>query len=152
MNLNMKNVDFGVKVYKGTVSPINNSNNTEIEIYDENNFNIKIEGKNYNILSKQLIEKIKGFIGDNLNTLIEYSKLESNSFLDDYAYDGGVSRSIEVKWGQLLINIDGQVKGNIGSFAEKFIDYLKDLIIKEGSVATEEVITNTSSINSVETK
>lgn len=136
--LNMQNTDFGVKVYSGVVS--NNSKNIEIEIYDENNFDIKIEDKRFEVLSKQLINKIRDFIRDNLTSLIECSKRETNSYLENNAYNGGVARTITVKWGLLLINIDGQVKGNIGEFTNDFISHLKELLIKEGNKSTEDVI------------
>lgn len=137
-NLNMQNTDFGVKVYSGSVS--NNSKNTEIEIYNENNFDIKIEDKRFEVLSKQLINEIRDFIRDNLTSLIECSKRETNSYLDNNAYDGGGTRNITVKWGRLLINIDGQVNGDIGEFTNDFINHLKELIIKEGNKSTDDVI------------
>ena len=137
-NLNMQNTDFGVRVYSGSVS--NNSKKIEIEIYDENHFDIKIEDKRFESLSKQLINKIKDFIRDNLTSLIECSKRETNSYLDNNAYDGGIARNITVKWGRLLINIDGQVNGNIGEFTNDFINHLKELIIKEGNKSTDDVI------------
>ena len=138
LNLDMQNTDFGVKIYSGSVS--NNSKNTKIEIYDENNFDIKIEDKRFEVLSKQLINKIKKFVRDNLTSLIECSKRETNFYLDNNAYDGGLSRTIIVKWGRLLINIDGQVKGDIGEFANDFINHLIEVITKDGNKSTDDVI------------
>lgn len=131
--------DFYLKVYSGVVS-YNNSKNILIEIFDVNNFNINIEETKIEVISQQLYNKIKSFVRDNLNALIDCSIAETKYYLDRNMYDGGVSKNITVKWGGLLANVNGQVNGNIKTFVDDFIDHLKTLILNEGNKSTGDVI------------
>ncbi len=128
--------DFGLKVSSGAVlspeNPYYNVGRVEIEIFNVEKYSIQIEGKDYNIKSQEHFDKIKQFISDNLETLINYSKIQDRNYMNSHAYEGGVGSSIEVKYGQLIINIDGQVKGEIGDFCEQFIEQLKNIILNEG--------------------
>ena len=65
-----------------------------------------------------------------MNVLIDWSKKETRAFLDENAYEGGTSKTIIVKYGQLLITVDGQVQGDIGENVGLFINYLEELLIK----------------------
>lgn len=131
--------DFMIKLYRGAVIPINNPNfnngRVEIEIYNNKleeieGYKIKIEGKDYSIKSQNLLNKIENYVNDNLDTLINWSLQQSKSNLDKNAYDGGVGRSIRIKYGQLTIFVNGQVR-DIGKLCDKFIDGILTLIINE---------------------
>lgn len=133
--LKIQRCDFALIVNSGAVLPTTNPNynngRIKIEIFDINNNNIEIDGKKYNIKTQVLFNKIKAFINDNLNLLVDWSKKETNFYLDNNAYEGGKSKNIKVKYGQLLINVDGQVTGDLGKNVDEFINYLKELIMKE---------------------
>lgn len=129
-------VDFGLKIESGAVlppeNPYYNDGRIEMEIFNMENYSIQIEGNNYNIKNQNHFDKIKQFISDNLETLINYSKIQDRNYLNSHIYEGGFGTSIVIKYGQLIINIDGQVKGEIGDFCEQFIQQLKHIILYEG--------------------
>ena len=133
--LKIKRCDFALIVNSGSILPVlhpnYNNNRIKIEIYDIDNHSIEIDGTQYTIKTQILFNKIKSFIDENLDLLIEWSKRETNSFLDNNFYDGGKSSSIKIKYGQLFITIDGQVTGDLGKNIEEFINHLKKLILKE---------------------
>lgn len=133
--LKIQKCDFALIVNSGaalpTTHPNYNNGRIKIEIFDINNNNIEIDGKKYNIKTQVLFNKIKDFIRDNLNVLIDWSKKETNFYLNSNVYEDGNSKNIKVKYGQLLINVDGQITGNLGKNIDEFINCLKDLILKE---------------------
>ena len=140
--LKIQRCDFALIVNSGAVlsatNPNYNNGRIKIEIFDINNNNIEIDGKKYTIKTQVLFNKIKAFISDNLNVLVDWSKKETNFYLDNNAYEGGKSKNIKVKYGQLLINVDGQVTGDLGKNVDEFINYLKELIMKEADKADED--------------
>ncbi len=142
----MQRTDFALIINSGAVLPGSHSNynndRVKIEIYDINNHNIEIDGKKYIIKTQVLFNKIKSFIDNNIDLLIDWAKKETNYFLDNNAYDGGKSRNIKVKYGQLLINVNGQVSGKIGKNAEEFINEIKDLIISESILKDKDQVIN----------
>lgn len=127
--------DFYIKINKGSVLPMEHPNYNEgrisIKIYDIDNYSIKIEGQDYNIKTIELINKIKQFVNDNFEDLVNISKAEDNMFLDSKAYEGGVAKTIEIKLGQLLIKINGQVRGEVGEYVGEFIESLSSIIIND---------------------
>lgn len=138
-NQQLTMADFCIKVYSGAVLPPSHPNynyeRVKIEIFSMdfikiNNYSIQIDGKNYNINNQNLFNKIKKFVSDNIDVLISWSKKQTNSNLVNNAYDGGIARTIIIKYGQLIININGQVK-DIGNLCDEFINELKNLIINE---------------------
>lgn len=143
--------DFMLKLYRGAVVPKENPNfnkgRVEIEIYsslleDIEDCKIKINGKDYNIKSQNLLNKIKEFVTDNLDILINWSKHQNHYNLDCNAYDGGVARTIKVKYGQLTILVNGQVR-DIGQQCDEFIEKVVALILSESEKTDEDFIMNT---------
>lgn len=141
--------DFMIKLYRGAVIPMDNPNynnhRVEIALYssklDEiDGYKAQIEGKDYNIKSQNLLNKIKGLVNDNLDTLINWSLHQNRFNLDENAYEGGMGRSIRIKYGQLIIFVNGQVT-DIGELCDKFIDEIVSLIIDEGSKTDADYIT-----------
>ncbi|HJJ04561.1 MAG TPA: hypothetical protein OIM45_01550 [Clostridiaceae bacterium] len=142
--------DFMLKLYRGAVVPKENPNfnngRVEIEIYsslleDIEDCKIKINGKDYNIKSQNLLNKIKEFVTDNLDILINWSKHQNHYNLDCNAYDGGVARTIKVKYGQLTILVNGQVR-DIGQQCDEFIEKAVTLILSESEKTDEDFIMN----------
>ncbi len=134
--VDLLNEDFAIKIYDGGTSTRLNIY-TEISIYSYDKYNIKIDGKDYHIKSITLFNKIKKLINDNFETLILYSKIETKEFISKDILIG-CSRNITIKYGQLLININGAINGNIGNFCKEFIDEIKKLIINEGEKTQED--------------
>ncbi|MBQ7141411.1 MAG: hypothetical protein IJO32_07925 [Bacilli bacterium] len=134
--MDFKFVDFAIKLYSGSIIPIGhpnyNNDRIDIEIFGLEKYSININGEKYNIKNQQLFNKIKSFVSSNLDTLIKCSKAQNKLYLDTNSYEGGKSSEIKIKYGQLTIYINGQVKGNIGQFCEQFIDVVKKIIIEEG--------------------
>lgn len=145
--LKIQRCDFALIVNSGAVLPTThpnyNNGRIKIEIFDINNNDIEIDGKPYTIKTQVLFNKIKSFISDNLNVLVDWSKKETNFYLDNNAYEGGKSKNIKVKYGQLLINVDGQVTGDLGKNVDEFINYLKELIMKEADKTGEDLYDET---------
>ena len=56
-------------------------------------------------------------------------------------YEGGMGRTIRIKYGQLTINVNGQVM-DIGESCDKFINEIVSLIINEGDKTDEDYTTN----------
>lgn len=125
--------DFGIKVHRGAVSLANQPDNDQIilEIFSVNFDEIdtssaKIAGKDY-LIDQDLFNKIKRFVSDNLDTLINWSKEQTNSVLENNVYIGNTSE-ITVKYGQLIINVNGQVT-DVEESCDSFINELRNLII-----------------------
>lgn len=142
--------DFMIKLYRGAVIPMDNPNynnhRVEIALYssklDEiDGYKAQIEGKDYNIKSQNLLNKVKGIVNDNLDTLINWSLHQNRFNLDNNAYEGGMGRSIKIKYGQLTIFVNGQVR-DIGESCDKFIDEIVTLIIDEGEKTDTDYITD----------
>lgn len=153
-----KYTDFMIKLYRGAViskdNPNFNNRRVEIEIYsnklDEMEYSkIQIEGKDYNIKSQNLLNKIKNFIDKNLDTIINWSLHQNKFNLDNNAYEGGIGRNIKIKYGQLIINVNGQVR-DIGELCDNFIDEIAKLIVKEENKTDEDYIVET--LNNLEEK
>lgn len=109
--VDLLNEDFAIKIYDGGTSTRLNID-TEISIYSYDKYNIKIDGKDYHIKSITLFNKIKKLVNDNFETLILFSKIETKEFISKDILIG-CSRNITIKYGQLLININGAINGNI---------------------------------------
>lgn len=76
----------------------------------------------------------------NIYLLIDWSKKETNHFLDNNAYDDGKSSNIKIKYGQLLVNVNGQVTDELGKNVEDFINNIKELIIRESNLNDKDYI------------
>ena len=89
--------------------------------------------------SQNLLNKIKDFITSNLDILIKWSKHQNHYNIDCNAYDGGVARTIKVKYGQLTILVNGQVR-DIGQQCDEFIEKVVTLIVNESEKTDEDYI------------
>mgnify|MGYP003571365678 CR=1 FL=1 len=142
--LKIKRCDFALIINSGAVMPVlhpnYNKDRIKIAIFGINDCDITIDGNRYIIKTQILFNKIKSLVDDNLDSLIDWSKKETNDFLNNNAYDGGISRNIKIKYGQLLININGQVSGEIGKYAEEFINTAKQLIVDESNLNDKDYI------------
>jgi len=131
------NNDFFIKIKKGLILPKDHQNyyngRIDIEIYDENTYSIQIEGKNYSI-NNDTFNELKKVIEKNIEKLIFYSKMETKQFLLENSYEGGTPTSIFVKYGQLMINLNGQVFGEIDSLCSNIRDEIVLLITNNNSV------------------
>lgn len=131
------NNDFFIKIKKGLILPKDHQNyyngRIDIEIYDENTYSIQIEGKNYSI-NNDTFNELKKVIEKNIEKLIFYSKMETKQFLLENSYEGGTPTSIFVKYGQLMINLNGQVFGEIDSLCSNIRDAIVLLITNNNSV------------------
>ena len=129
--------DYFVKIYRGLVLPLNhpsyNDGRVEIEIYDRmynenSDYKIEINGQHYK-MNQIIFDKIKTYVDENIRTLIDLSIDETTDFLRKNGYYGGISRSIRIKYGQLLVSLDGQAY----IYDEKVNKVIEDII---------EIITN----------
>jgi len=143
--------DFVVKIYRGAVlhpsHPNYNDNRVKMEIFSAdftklNKYSIQIDGKDYNIRSQNLFNKIKQFVSDNLDILISWSKRQTNENLNNNAFDGGIGSSIQIKYGQLIVNVNGQTM-DLQEMCNRFIDELKNLIINDGEKTEEDYMMET---------
>lgn len=129
--------DFFVKIRAGLIVPKENPNynigRVCIEIYNEDTYLIQIEGKNYSIKNVNTFTKIKNVVENYMEKLIYYAKLETRQYVLENAYEGGAPTSITVKYGQLTINLNGQVFGEIGDFCSQFQKEIVDLILNESN-------------------
>lgn len=124
--------DFLLKIKKGLILPKEHPNyyngRINIEIYNENTYSIQIEGKNYSI-SSVIFSKIKELVENYVEKLIYFSKLETNQYLMENAYEGGSPGSITLKYGQLIIHLNGQVFGEVSDLCIEIINKITDLIL-----------------------
>ncbi len=125
-SLSLKISDFALIVNNGPV--VFNDNGDIIEIYGVEHNNVVIDGVKYSIDSNDKINAIKEYITNNLNKLIEWSKIETNEFLNTYGLDGRNSLKIKVKYGQLTICLDGQISGVLRDSITEFVNKLYDII------------------------
>ena len=63
--------------------------------------------------------------------MIKCSLNQNRINLDENAYEGGMGRYIKIKYGQLTIFINGQVR-DIGELCDNFINEIVSLIIDHG--------------------
>ena len=122
--------------------PNYHNNRIDIEILDIEKYSIKIENKEYRI-NFDVLKKIKEFINKNLDVLIKHSLSQNKKFMLNNSLFGG-TRTITVKYGKLIISIDGQVVGEIGEFCKNFINEIKDIIINSDII---EVTNDNDTIN-----
>ena len=124
--------DYFIKLYRGLVLPLDhpsyNDDRVEIEIYDreynENgDYKIKIDGQQYK-MNQIIFDKIKTYIDENIRMLIDLSIAETTDFLRKNGYYGGISGSIRIKYGQLLVSLDGQAY----IYDEKVNKVIEDII------------------------
>jgi len=123
-------VDFALKLSKGAVIPSshpNEKNGLFIEIFNEKKCNIEIDGKEYKINDKKTFDKIKKYVTDNLNLLVNWSIRQNKFNLDNNLLEGS-NCNIKVKYGNLIINVNGSVK-DIGNLCDNFIEEIKEIII-----------------------
>lgn len=137
--------DFILKLYSGVVTA--KSNNTgiiNIAIYSNDfiraeKYSIQINGKKYNIKTQNLFNKIKQFVTDNLDVLISWAKKQTNYYLDNNVYEGGKARNIKVKYGQLILNVNGQNR-EFGNLCDEFINDITNIIINESEKTAEDIM------------
>lgn len=139
-NQELMTSDFAIKIYRGSVlhpsHPKYNNNRIKIEMFSVdfaklNKYSIQIDGKDYKIRSQNFFNKIKRFVSNNLDILISWSKKQTNENLNNNAFEGGIGSSIQIKYGQLIVNVNGQTM-DLRERCNEFIDELIKLIIKEG--------------------
>lgn len=130
--LKLLKCDFLLKIKKGLIVPKEHPNyyngRVDIEIYNENSYSIQIEGKSYSIDSI-LFSEIKNTIENYVEKLIYFSKLETQQYLMENAYEGGSPSSITLKYGQLIINLNGQVFGEISDLCNEIKDKIVNIIL-----------------------
>ena len=139
--------DFSIKLKSGSVLPMTHpnyhTNRIDIEILDIEKYSIKIENKEYRI-NFDVLKKIKEFINKNIEVLIKYSLSQNKKFMLNNSLVGGGARTITIKYGKLIISIDGQVVGEIGEFCKNFMNEIKELIINANVI---EVTNDNDTIN-----
>lgn len=136
--------DFVLQITKGAVISKTNpnyNNRIDIKIINQEKHTIFIDGQKYTIKSLQLFNKIKKFVSDNLNVLVNWSVRQNKFNLDNNCYNDGVSSSIKVKYGNLIIIVNGQVS-DIRNLCDQFIEEIKQLIINEGDKTSEDYMIN----------
>lgn len=137
--------DFILKLYSGVVTIKENGTGIiDIAIYSDDfikakKYSIKIDGKEYSIKNQNLFNKIKQFVTDNLDILISWAKKQTNYYLDSNVYEGGKARNIKVKYGQLILNINGQNR-EFGSLCDEFINEIVNIIINESKKTAEDIM------------
>lgn len=137
--------DFILKLYSGVVTIKENGTGIiDIAIYSDDfikakKYSIKIDGKEYSIKNQNLFNKIKQFVTDNLDILISWAKKQTNYYLDSNVYEGGKARNIKVKYGQLILNVNGQNR-EFGSLCDEFINEIVNIIINESKKTAEDIM------------
>ena len=136
------NNDFFIKIKKGLILPKEHQNyyngRVNIEIYDENMYSIQIEGRTYSI-NNNIFNEIKKVVEQYIEKMIFYSKIETQQFLLENSLEGGSPGSIFVKYGQLMINLNGQVLGEVGNLCSEIIDKIISLIINNTNLITNDI-------------
>ena len=138
------NNDFVIKIKKGLIRPKDHPNYyngiIDVEIYNENTYSIQIEDKTYSI-NNNILNEIKKVIEQHIEKMIFYSKIETKQFLLENAIEGGSPGSIFVKYGQLMIDLNGQVFGEIGILCSEIIDKIISLIINNNNLIINDIST-----------
>lgn len=103
----------------------------DIKILSKDNYHIKIYGKTYE-LSENMLKEIKDFVTKNLENLIRYSLSQDKEYLkNNYLLGGTASTYIQIKYGNLIIKLEGQVIGEIKEYCNNFKDKVVDIIIRK---------------------
>lgn len=124
--------DFAIDLFLGVpvpeYHPKYNEWRTSLEIYSydfktPSQFEVSIEGQEFND-RQDLFVKIKSIVEENLNQLIKISKEQTNEVIINDSIEGG-SCNLTIKYGQLLIHIDGNVAGanyKVNKFVRKILN------------------------------
>ena len=124
--------DFAIELFLGVpvpeYHPKYNEWRTSLEIYSydfktPSQFEVSIEGQEFND-RQDLFVKIKSIVEENLNQLIKISKEQTNEVIINDSIEGG-SCKITIKYGQLLIHIDGNVDSasyKVNKFVRKILN------------------------------
>ncbi len=138
--------DFFIKINYGEILPYLHpdygKNRFFLLLYDFNNYSIQINEKKYIIKSQVLFNKIKSYVIDNLNTLIDISKKETNNYLINNIIDSSFKKEVSIKYGKLFIELNAQVKGEISTKIDKFVNELKEIIVNEAELDDKDYIIN----------
>lgn len=125
--MNYKN-DFFLQIYNGDILFLERGYKTIVAIKNEDDYYINFEGTKYEI-NQEILSNIKKRIEDNLDVLIKYSKMQTFDYLTENAPDGGMALSIHIKFGGLVINLNGNVVGEIGNACEGFIEMIREIVL-----------------------
>lgn len=110
----------------------------DIKILSKDNYFIKIDGETYK-LNDNMLKEIKNLVAKNLETLIRFSLSQDREYLaNNYLLGSSVSTYIQIKYGNLIIKLEGQVKGEIEEYCNNFKDKVVDIITRKNSKITYE--------------
>lgn len=139
--IKLSNNDYYLKIKKGLIVPKEHpnyfNNRVDIEIYNENIYSIQID-KNVYTISNKIFDEIKKITEKYIDKFILFSKMETNQYLMENTYEGGAPTNITLKYGQLIINLKGQVFGEIGDFCNEFKNEVVNLILNNSFKESEE--------------
>lgn len=135
--------DFVLKIKRCSIIPIGNhiydknitvelagddNDRIDIEIYNEKEYSIFIKGKEYKLENKEVFNRIKTFVGSKIDTLTKWAINQNKENLEQNAVETGMVKHIKVKYGNLILNINGQVS-DIGALCDEFIDNIIQIIL-----------------------
>lgn len=110
----------------------------DIKILSKDNYHIKIYEKTYE-LSDNMLKEIKDFVTKNLENLIRYSLSQDKEYLkNNYLLGGTASTYIQIKYGNLIIKLEGQVVGEIKEYCNNFKEKVVDIITRKNPKITYE--------------
>lgn len=110
----------------------------DIKILSKDNYHIKIDGETYE-LNDNMLKEIKEFVTKDLETLIRYSLSQDKEYLkNNYLLGGTASTYIQIKYGNLIIKLEGQVVGEIKEYCNNFKEKVVDIITRKNPKITYE--------------
>jgi len=125
---------FEVKIVK----KINNLEIINIELNSNDsirldNYKVLIENNNYNINSQQLYNSIKNYINENMNSLVDKSRTDSNENTD------GSLINISINSGRLKLNVEVYSNDN-DDFYNNYINEIVSAIKENGDKTNSDYI------------
>ena len=79
-----------------------------------------------------MLKEIKDFVTKKLEKLIRYSLSQDKEYLkNNYLLGGTASTYIQIKYGNLIIKLEGQVIGEIKEYCNNFKDKVVDIITRK---------------------
>jgi len=128
-DLMSKKNDFLIQIYEGDMLfPDQRGYSVLLKIKKANDYFIDFEGTRYEI-NQDIFDNLKILVKGYLEELVKYSAMQTCEYLMENVPEGGNSLYIHIKYGSLIIKLNGNVKGEIKDFCKEFLEKVKEAIV-----------------------
>ncbi len=122
--------DFLIYISNGKILPILHPNYNDdrifIKIKSMDDYNININGTEYKIQNAEQFYRIKELLTSNIQKLMDFS-IQENKLFNKYILNQ-IKKQLIFKIGKLIIEVDGNVQGEIADFYDCLMDQISKIV------------------------